>query len=135
MIRKALILLGGTALAWVILAIPARRWWGEEMLVFSAASAGLCGFAAAAGLLLVECASRSSAEHRVYALLASTMLRLFGVLLVGFLLYQQVEYFQGKDAFLYWLLGFYLLTLALEKALILSGGSLTKSEGTAPTAS
>lgn len=135
MIRKALILLGGTALAWVILAIPARHWWGDEMLVYSAVAAGLCGLAATAGLLLAEFASRSSAEHRLYALLASTMLRLFGVLLVGFLLYQQVEYFRGQDAFLYWLLGFYLLTLALEKALVLSGGSLTKSEGTAPTAS
>jgi hypothetical protein len=131
---KILILLGGTALAWFVLAIPARYLAGEESLLFSAVAAGLCGISATLTLVLVGLAGRSSPEHRLYALLAGTMIRMFGVLLVGFLLYQQVEYFRGQDAFLYWLLGFYLLTLALEKTLALSGWTATRREGTASTA-
>lgn len=134
MTRKIVIMLAGTALAWLLLAVPARQLWGDEQFVFSAVAAALCAIPASVTLALVGLATRSSPEHGVYALLAGTVLRMFGVLAAGFLLYQYAEYFRGQDAFLYWLLGFYLLTLALEKTLVLSSGGVVKREGTASSA-
>jgi len=53
--------------------------------------------------------------------LGGTGVRVFGVLLAGFALFQGVPYFRQYPGFWTWLLVSYLFTLALEMALLLVG--------------
>ncbi|OAI53167.1 hypothetical protein AYO44_16240 [Planctomycetaceae bacterium SCGC AG-212-F19] len=98
---------------WVVAAYPAYRLGGEQTLVHSAVAALLCLVPAAASLALARRSFGSAPEQRLLFTLGGTGLRMFLVLGVVALLYLNIPYFQ-PTGFVLWVLGFYLLTLALE---------------------
>jgi hypothetical protein len=132
--RNILLLLGITALAWIVLAIPAWRLWGTETLLFSGVAAAICSVAAIGSIGVTGLASARAADQRLYAMLAGSMGRTVLVLLIGLVLYLEVPPFAREDGFLYWLLIFYLLTLVTEKSLLLRYSTKLNGEGTAPSA-
>lgn len=119
MTRNLIVTLAVSVVAWLVLAVPARRLFGDEHLVYSTVATGLCVLPALGSLVLVGLAGRISRNAQLYAVLAGTFLRLGLVLLGALFFYLYHPYFQGQTAFLYWLLIFYLITLVLEKTLLL----------------
>jgi hypothetical protein len=121
-IRRLLILVGASLLFWVPAAyLVERLGGGEDTWTLSGTALALCLVPGLATLAWGSRAFRESAPEQLTMVLGSTGLRLFGVLVVAVLLYQGVPPYRGQDAFLVWLLAFYLFTLALEMTLLLAG--------------
>jgi hypothetical protein len=99
--------------AWVVAAYPAYRFGGEQTLVHSAVAALLCLAPAGLTFLLARQSFGASPEQRLLLTLGGTGLRMFVVLGVVAVLFLTVPYFQ-QTGFILWVLGFYLLSLALE---------------------
>ncbi|MFO0881740.1 MAG: hypothetical protein U0840_30960 [Gemmataceae bacterium] len=114
-------LLLGAALFWGLVAIPAKWILGGELTyVYSGTALLLCLVPAALTLLWAEFAFRGDPQSLPMVVLGSTGVRLFGVLVVAYLIYQNVPLFRQENGFLYWLVVCYLFTLALEMYLLLS---------------
>jgi hypothetical protein len=105
---------------WALAAYPGRVLWGESALVFSAVALVLCLVPAAITLLWAGWAFRQSPEQQLVAVLGGTGLRMAFVLALGLGLYLSVPYF-SQSSFWLWILGFYLMSLALEVGLIVAG--------------
>lgn len=118
--RQLQILAGGGGLAWLVLAYPALWQGGPRGLVYSLVSACLCLLPTALTLLWSTWAVHSSPDQQLVAVLGGTGLRMAVVLGGALSLYYGVAYF-AQESFLFWLLVFYLLTLALEIGLVLRG--------------
>lgn len=134
MTRKVLLLLACTMLAWVILAIPAWCIWEGDTLVFSGVAAALSAIPAVLTMGLIGLVGKGSPDHWLFAMLGGSVGRMLIVLLGGLVLYMDVPPFKKENSFLYWLMAFYLITLVLEKTLLLKDRLGTKNEGTAPSA-
>ncbi|MGE3805007.1 MAG: hypothetical protein AB7K24_10075 [Gemmataceae bacterium] len=105
--------------AWFLVAIPARHLMGDWALVYSGVAALTC--------LVPACLTLAGSswllqqpDQLVLAVLGSTGVRMFLVLGVVWFLTVSVPYFREHDGLWAWFLGFYLLTLATEIALLLS---------------
>jgi hypothetical protein len=105
-------------LTWAALAIPARYLWGEAALLLSAVALALCLLPTTATLAWGLAARHPTPEQQLLLVLGGTGIRMAVVLGVGLMLYLTVDFFR-QTAFWLWLLVFYLLTLALEIALLL----------------
>lgn len=99
--------------AWVVAAYPAYQFGGEQTLVHSAVAALLCLVPAALTFALARWSVGGAPEQRLLLTLGGTGLRMFLVLAVVAVLVFNTTYFQPAG-FVFWVLGFYLLTLALE---------------------
>jgi hypothetical protein len=118
--RRVLILVGGVAALWVLLALPARHLGGgDEAVAQSGLAALLCLIPAAAVMVWADWAFRQSAEQRMYAILGGGGVRIFFVLGAALLLSELVGWYRGQIGFWVWLGVFYLFTLALEIVLLL----------------
>jgi hypothetical protein len=122
-IRRLGLFIGASLAFWVLVAVPARRLWGDIALTYSAVALGLCLVPAAATLAWAGWALHRSAEQQLLVVLGGTGLRMFTVLTAALVLYTRVEYFQREHGFWVWVLVFYLFTLALEMGLVLAGRS------------
>jgi hypothetical protein len=118
--RRLAVFLGASLAFWVLVAVPARHLWGDTALTYSAVALGLCLVPTAATLAWAGRALNGPAEQQLLLVVGGTGIRMFAVLLAGLVLYLRVEYFQKEHGFWIWILVFYLFTLALEMALILS---------------
>jgi hypothetical protein len=119
--KRVLVLVGGVAAFWLLLAIPARHLGGGDDAVWqSGLAALLCLVPATAVMLWAEWAFRRDAAQQTYVVLGGGALRLFVVLAAAVVLTQVAGLFAGQIAFLLWLGVFYLFTLALEIGLLLS---------------
>lgn len=131
---------GGSITLWVLLAIPARRLWGDEAALQGAAAMLLCLVPAVLTFLWGAHSARQSADQQLIAMLGGTGIRMFVVLGGALLLTQFVPYFQGQNGFWAWLLLFYLITLAFEVVLLVTVRNAAEASGspgatsTAPTA-
>jgi len=114
------VLIGGSLLAWAVLAYAARLWWGDTALVYSAVAVVLCLVPAAVTMLWAGWAFRQSPEQQLLMLLGGTGVRMGVVLGAGLVLTMFVPFF-GQPSFWLWLLLFYLITLALEVVLVVKG--------------
>lgn len=123
MIRRLAVLIGTTAAVWVLAALPAKYWIGPEALVTSGVAALLCLVPTSATLLWAGWALDRAPEQQLAMVLGGTSVRMFGVLAGAWALQRWVPYFQEQTGYWGWILVFYLLTLALEMALILTGRS------------
>jgi hypothetical protein len=99
---------------WVAAAYPAFLLRGEMGLVHSAVAAVVCLVPAGATLLL---AKLGSPDQRALLILGGSGIRMFVVLGVVLLLNLTTSYFQ-PIGFALWVLVFYLVTLAMEVALL-----------------
>jgi hypothetical protein len=119
-----LILVAGSALFWVVTALPARRLGGGDLaLLYSGTAVLLCLVPGVLTLLWAGWVQRNDPQQMPLMVLGATGLRMFGVLLVGFLIWQTATIYREQDGFLIWLLVNYLFTLALEMTLLLKGRS------------
>ena len=110
------ILVGATIVSWSVLLGPGWLLQGEPALLQSAAAMGICLVPAVATLAWTVMPGASS--DMVVAVLGGTGIRLFAVLGGAFLLrHLWPDVF--PDAFWIWVGVFYLITLALEVALVL----------------
>jgi hypothetical protein len=122
--QRLLILVVAAAAFWVLTAIPAKHLGGGDLaLVYSGVAMLLCLVPGVLTLLWAGYVERSQPEQMLVMALGSTGVRMFGVLLAGFLLFRTVPLFREQEGFLIWLLVFYLFTLALEMTLLLKGRS------------
>lgn len=111
----------GTLVFWVLLAIPARMLWGDQMAVYSGVAMLLCLVPSALTLVLSNATSNVSPEQQLIVVLGGTGLRMFIVLAGAWALYRWVPYFGEHATFWLWVIVFYLFTLLLEKLLLLAG--------------
>jgi hypothetical protein len=120
--RPVLILTGGVAAFWVLLAVPARYLGGGDNAVAqSGLAALLCLVPAAAVMAWAQWAFRKGGQHHLYAVLGGGGVRMFFVLGAGLLLSEVLGWYRGQLGFWVWLGVFYFFTLALEIALLLKG--------------
>lgn len=119
--RQVATLLFGAGIFWGLIAIPVRYLLGGELTyVYSGTALGLCLIPGIATLLWANWAARQDPEQFPITVLGATGVRLFGVLIVAFLLIQNVPLYRQEEGFLYWLVVCYSFTLALEMYLLLS---------------
>jgi hypothetical protein len=122
--QRVLLLIAGTALFWVLSAIPVRHLGGGELtLLYSATSLLLCLLPAVATLVWLDATARKDPSQVLLVVLGATGVRMFFVLVAGILLLFTVPLYREQSGFLMWLLVSYLFTLALEMTLLLKGWS------------
>ena len=109
----------GTVTFWVVLAVPARRLWGDETAVAGALAALLCLVPTA--LTFLAAAAYRTPQQQVIATLVGSGVCMFAVLggMVGVM--HLAPEFQERTGFWVWLLVFYLFTLALKMVVLLRG--------------
>lgn len=110
----------GTLAVWAVIAYPARRFGGEQALLDTLTAMLLCLAPASLTLAWADRALRGKPEEQLLFMLGGTGIRMIFVLGAGLLLYYSVEPFQHPGFWL-WVLLFYLMTLAGELVLMLSG--------------
>jgi hypothetical protein len=117
---RLLLLIGGVGAFWLLTALPARHLGGGDLaVVYGGTAALLCLVPAVVTLAWAGWAFRRDAQQQLTMVLGGTGVRLFGVLLVAFLLTQYVPLYQ-QGGFWTWLLVNYLFVLALEMGLVLT---------------
>ena len=125
MTRRLLLLIGGTLAFWVLVALPGRFLLDDadsaaRLIGYSGTALLLCLIPTAVTLIWSRAALEKSPEAQLIAVMGGTGVRLFAVLLAGWALNQNVNFYQ-EQSFWYWLLIAYLFTLALEMTLLLTG--------------
>ena len=121
MIRRLLFLVGGSAAFWLLVGLPARHLGGgDSAVVYLGTGLLLCLVPGAITLVWGEQALRQSVDKQLLLVLGGTGVRMVFVLLVGWILFLWVPYFQ-QQSFLIWLVVGYLFTLVLDLTLLLAG--------------
>ncbi|MGH7170396.1 MAG: hypothetical protein ACRELF_04515 [Gemmataceae bacterium] len=113
-------LIVGTLAAWVVLVWPARLLWGAEVAPQSLAACLLCLVPSALTLAWAVRAAEGKPEQQLTAVLGGMLVRMALVLAGALVLFFNVAILHAIG-FWMWVLGFYLLTLALEITLVLTG--------------
>jgi hypothetical protein len=120
-IRRLLLLVGGTAAFWLIVGLPARYLGGgDTAIAYLGTALLLCLAPGMVTLIWGESAFKQSPDQQLILVLGGTGLRMFFVLLAGWALFVWLPYYQ-QQSFLIWLLVGYLFTLALDLTLLLAG--------------
>jgi hypothetical protein len=115
--QRFLLLLAGGVTIWLLVAWPVYALAGESGLLHSGVAAALCLALVAATFLWSELTVGGTPEEQLTAVFGGMGIRMAGVLIVAFALHQTVPALH-EDAFLIWIVVFYLVTLALEIILI-----------------
>ena len=133
MIRRLLLLVGGSAAFWLLVGLPARHLGGgDTAMIYLGTALLLCLAPAIVTLIWGERALRQSADKQLILVLGGTGVRMAFVLLAGWALFQYVRYYQQQSSFLLWLVVGYLFTLALDMIVLLLGRPQQESETPAP---
>jgi hypothetical protein len=123
-IRRLLLLVGGSAAFWLLVGLPARHLGGgDAAMVFLGTALLLCLAPAVVTLVWGERALRQSPDKQLILVLGGSGLRMAFVLLAGWTLYLWAPYYRQQAGFLIWLLVGYLFTLALDMTLLLVGSA------------
>ena len=130
---RVLLLVGVTGLAWLGLALAAAAIDGDRHWLPSAAAAVLCLVPAVGTTVLATVTEYRSPVEAIGAVLMAPLIRLVVVLMGGFVLWRAVPAFRDDPArFGAWVLGFYLITLAAETAVLLSRPGSVRPAPTGP---
>lgn len=131
MSRRLLYFVGGSISFWVLVAIPARRLWGDTSAVYAATALLLCLVPTTLTLAWAAWAQHKTPEQQMTIVLGGTAVRLFAVGVGALVLHRTFEFFRQETTpgFWTWILVFYLFTLALETTLLVVG----KGETATPT--
>ena len=135
--RRVLLLLGGGLAFWLVAALPFRFLdndpaRGTAAVAYAGTALLLCLVPAALTLWWGGRALSQPADQQLVAVLGGTGVRLFTVVVVGWLLFSWVPYYQTYPGFLAWLVAAYLFTLGLEMTLLLAGRPPQRQEPAAP---
>ncbi len=117
MTRQLTQLVAGCLGIWLLFAIPAWLIGGELALIDTASAGVLCLAPMAATMIWCHWAFGGSPEQQLTAVLGGTSVRLVFVIAGGIGLFFAVDMLH-RDAFLIWVVVFYLATLTLEVVLI-----------------
>jgi hypothetical protein len=118
---RLLVLIGGTAALWLLLGLPARHLGGgDNALKFAGVAALLCSVPMAATLVVTTRLANRKPQMLAIGVLGATGLRMF-VVLAGALVLATIDPFFGRPVFWFWLVVFYLATLALDVGLLVAG--------------
>ncbi|MFL5243745.1 MAG: hypothetical protein ACJ8FY_16715 [Gemmataceae bacterium] len=145
-VKRFLLLIVGSLLFWLLVAILAHQfnslslylfperaitlpegYVGNPAVVFSLSAVLICLIPTTGTLYWGMRALQGSPEQQLTLVMGGTGIRMLFVLLVGLALYKLVPYYEANQGFWIWLLVFYLFTLALEMALLLSGRNTNKA--------
>jgi len=124
MTRRLGVLIGGSVVFWILLAVPAARIWGMEMYGIGALAGALCLVPTLLAMLWAGWAEEQSPQQQLIVVMGGTGLRMMVVLGVGMFLSWGVPWFSEQELlypFWGWVLVFYLFTLTLEIALLVGG--------------
>jgi hypothetical protein len=119
-IRRAAVLLGVPVLLAAGVALPLGMWRGSHHWVFAAIAVGLVVSPGLVTLFLSERLRAGSAAGQVAALVLGTVVRLvvgFGGAVLVFVL-SKPRFHEDAIAYWMWILGIYLVALAIETALL-----------------
>jgi hypothetical protein len=119
-IKRLLWLAAGSMLLWLLAAWPALvwDWWQDDgHLLYSGVAAVICFVPTAATLAWCDIALGKSPEQQLAAVMGGTGIRMLFVIGVGIVLFKNVPEFDSI-AFWFWIIGFYLWTLAVEIYLV-----------------
>jgi hypothetical protein len=120
---RLLVLVGGSAALWLLLGLPARHLGGgDDALKYAGVAALLCSVPMAATLVVTTRLASRKPQMLAIGVLGATGLRMF-VVLAGALVLAAVDPFFGRPVFWFWLVVFYLATLALDVGLLVAGQS------------
>jgi hypothetical protein len=120
--RKVVLLVGGTLLFWLLVALPARWLGGGDLaLMYALTAVLLCLIPAAGTLLWADATFRRQPEMQGLVFMGGMVLRMFFVVIATTVLYARVEFFQLQEGFVIWVCVFYLFVLALETSLFTVG--------------
>jgi hypothetical protein len=122
--RSLLVLVLASLAFWLVVAYPAQLLWGGDAMLFSAVAALLCLVPTAATLAWSRWAFQGAPEQQLLAVMGGTGVRMAVVISVGMILFHSLERFHHQQ-FWFWVIVFYLLTLALEVGLLLNRASGT----------
>lgn len=117
MTRNLGILIGGGFAAWALAYVPARQLGGEQAVAYSLAALLICLVPNIVTLLWAQKSWARFPERRMVIIVAGTGMRFAFVLGAGLILYHGWPYFQ-QTSFWLWLVGFYVVMLGLETALV-----------------
>jgi len=124
--RRVGYFLVSAAVAWLVVVIPCRLWWGDLMAVYSLIACLVCVIPAAFTLWWSCSVQERSPNDLIVPALGGTGIRLLVVLAASWALLQMVPFLQQEPGFLSWVVFFYLLTLVLETTFLLMGQSHPK---------
>lgn len=118
---KVLLLVGATGLAWLGLTLSAAALDDDHHWLPSTVAVVLCLVPAIGTTVLATVTEHRSPVEAIGAVLAAPLIRLIVVMVGGFVLWRAVPAFRGEPVrFWGWVLGFYLVTLVAETAVLLS---------------
>jgi hypothetical protein len=118
---RLLVLIGGSAALWLLLGLPARHLGGgEDALTYAGVAALLCTVPMAATLVVTNRLASRNPQMLAIGVLAATGVRMF-LVLAGALALAGVDPFFGQPVFWFWLVVFYLATLAFDVGLLIAG--------------
>jgi hypothetical protein len=120
-IRRLGWFLGAALAAWLVVVIPVRYAWSTTQAVYSGCALAICLVPAAGTLAWSIWGQRQSPGLQLIVVLGGTAVRLLAVFAAALALSQRLEYFQREPGFWTWVLVWYLLTLALEVTVLLTG--------------
>lgn len=115
--RKLILFFTGSLALWT-LATPVG-WWlsGNSGVLFTTSALLLCLVPMGATMLWVSWSQSVSPERQLTALMGGTAARMVFVIVGGIVLFRTVEVF-NDPSFLFWVIFFYLATLAIEIAML-----------------
>jgi len=114
--KNLAILVGAPLFLWGVLLYPGWLLWGDEVFLHSGVALGLCLVPAVVTYVMIQ-RFTATPDARLLATLGGSGIRMGVSLGVGLLLHTKMaEAFPA--VFLYWLLVFYLVILALEVGLL-----------------
>lgn len=106
---------------WALVSVPAHYLLGGELTyVYSGTAMLLCLVPAVLTMLWANSSAHLDPGHHSLIILGGTSVRMFGVLIVAFLLHRNVALYREEGGFLLWLVVFYMFTLAVEMNLLLA---------------
>jgi hypothetical protein len=117
-LKRLMVLIGGTLVLWIILAIPARWSWGKAAVYQSGLAALICLLPGVLTLIWGNAARSQSPERQLAMVLGSTGLRMIAVLGFGLIAFLSIAELHSMG-FWVWVLSFYLFTLAVEIVLLI----------------
>ena len=119
MIARVLTLVLAAAALWALAAVPARHFAGDESAIHGAAAVLLCLVPGVVTLVWAARATRNDPRQLPLIALGASGVRMFVVATAACALYLAVPPFRAEVGFLVWVLGAYLVLLAVELGLLL----------------
>jgi len=117
------LLVAGSLAFWAVLALPARL-LDETAFVFSGVACLLCLVPTAVTFVWCRWSQQATSEQRLLAGLGGSVVRMVFVLGAGLAIFHLAPAFHYQRFWL-WVIVFYLFTLTLEMALLLTGDTPT----------